>query len=177
VSQTLASALTAILLVGQATTTAGAQEPRCAATEIELDPDPDGVETRKALVAAAALLPECPDRISVMDVTRAASGARARALTLDAFTVPGNDWIYVVQQSELLRRARRGAKVYIAVLAIVLWHEMAHLADADELEARRAEEQLWTTFIRRGLVDTVIGLQYLKGLRRRPDDRTFAPVP
>ena len=166
----------AILLVGQVTTGAIAQESRCAATQIEIDPDPDSAESRKALVAAAALLPDCPARISVMDVTGAASGARARALTLDAFTVPGNEWIYVVQQSELLRRARTGSKVYIAVLAIVLWHEMAHLAGADEPEARRAEEQLWTTFIQHGLVDLLTGRRYLKGLRRRLD-RDSAPVP
>ena len=175
--RTISSVLMATLLMGQVTTRTGAQEPKCAATAIELDPDPNSAESRRALIAAAALLPSCPARISVMDVTGAASGARARALTLDAFTVPGNGWIYVVQQSELLRRARSGCKVYIAVLATVLWHEMAHLAGAEEREARRAEEQLWTTFIRRGLVDHLTGLRYLEGLRRRPDDRDSPPVP
>src|SRR5215204_1586850 len=111
-----------------------------------------------------------------MDVAGAASGARARALTLDAFTVPGNGWIYVVQQSELLRLARSGSKVHIAVLAIVLWHEMAHIAGAEEQQARLAEEQLWTTFIRDGIVDHLTGRVYPQGIRSRPEDRNATPV-
>jgi hypothetical protein len=139
--------------------------------EMVLDRCADSAAIRAALTAAVALLPISPARIAVMDVTRAKPGVREYLLTLDAFTVPANPWIYLVQQSELLRSARAGSKVHIAVLAIVLWHEMAHLSGAGERDARRAEETLWASFIRDGVVDSATGLRYLRGLRHRPDDR------
>jgi hypothetical protein len=91
-------------------------------------------------------------------------------LTLDAFTVPGNDVIYVVQQSQLLKGAHTGSALHRAILATVVWHEMAHLSGADERGARQAEEKLWMQFVRDGLVDQVTGLRYLQALKRRPDD-------
>ena len=106
-----------------------------------------------------------------MDVTKARSGVREYLLTLDAFTVTGNRVIYVVQQSELLRRAREGSAVARAMLAAVLWHEMAHLSGADERGARLAEEGLWTRLVRDGLTDQVTGLRYLQALKKRPDDQ------
>jgi hypothetical protein len=44
---------------------------------------------------------------------------------------------------------------------------MAHLQGADEQAARRAEEALWTRFIRVGQVDQVTALRYLKALAER----------
>jgi len=139
-------------------------------TDIVIEPIPESAEIRAALIAAIGLLLKAPTRIAVMDVTAARPGVREHLLTLDAFTVEGNAVIYVVQQSDLLRRARTGARVYRAMLASVLWHEMAHLAGSDERAARRAEEDLWTRMVRDGVVDTQTGLRYLKALKQRPDD-------
>jgi hypothetical protein len=57
------------------------------------------------------------------------------------------------------------------MLAAVLWHEMAHLAGADEREARGAEEKLWTRFVRDGLSDAITSLRYLRALTTRPNDQ------
>ncbi len=141
------------------------------ATQLFADPSPDNAQNRVALLAAVALLPKAPARIAVMDVTQARSGVRERLLTLDAFTVKGNGVIYVVQQSELLARARTGSDLALAILAVVLWHEMAHLSGEDERNARIAEETLWTRFVRDGLTDQVTGLRYLQALKNRPDDQ------
>jgi hypothetical protein len=106
-------------------------------------------------------------------VTRARPGVREYLLTLDAFIVrePSSSAIYVVEQSELLRGARAGSKVHVAMLAAVLWHEMAHLAGADERGARQAEDELWTGFVRDGIVDHMTGLRYLGALKDRSDDQ------
>jgi hypothetical protein len=143
-------------------------------TDIITSPGPDGVAEKDALAAAVALLPEAPVRVAVINVRDARPPVREYLLTLDAFTVKGNAVIYVVQQSELLKGARGGSPLYRAMLATVLWHEMAHLAGADERGARQAEEKLWMRYVRDGLTDQVIGLRYLQALRRRPDDQPLA---
>lgn len=128
-------------------------------------------QTQAALRAAVRLLPRQPSLIAVMDVTACRPGVREHMLTLDAFVVRGNGAIYVVQQSEVLRRAESGDRLYIGMLATILWHEMAHLAGADERGARRAEEELWTTLLRDGIADPIVGLRYLRALNSRPDDQ------
>jgi hypothetical protein len=109
-----------------------------------------------------------------MDVTLCRPPARELLLTLDAFTVPGNGVVYVVQQSAVLKGARTGSAVYRAMLATILWHEMAHLDGAPEWRARQAEENMWRTFVRDGLVEPVLALRYLDLLTRRPDDTVLA---
>jgi hypothetical protein len=163
-------ALSALLLGLLLAKAASAGTP-VSGTEIMLDGGVEAAETRRALLAAVAMLPKSPERIAVMDVTGASGQVRAHLLTLDAFIVRGNAWIYVVQQSELLRRARSGSSVYVAMLATVLWHEMAHQGGADERGARKAEEELWARFLRDGVTDALTGLRYLQALRRRPDDQ------
>jgi hypothetical protein len=49
-----------------------------------------------------------------------------------------------------------------------------HLGGADEPGARRAEEDLWTRFVRDGVADQMTGLRYLLVLKKRPDDQLFA---
>ena len=129
---------------------------------------------RAALAAAVALLPKRPVRVAVVDVRQNRPEVRDYLLTLDAFTVNGNAVIYVVQQSAVLKAARRGSRLFHAILATILWHEMAHLAGEDEHRARRAEEDLWQQFVRDGVTDQVTGLRYLQALRKRPDDQLLA---
>jgi hypothetical protein len=143
-------------------------------TDIVTGGGPDSAAEKSALAAAVALLPEAPLRISVINVNENRPAVRDYLLTLDAFTVKGNLVLYVVQQSELLKRARTGSPLHKAMLATVLWHEMAHLSGADERGARQAEEKLWMRYVRDGLADQVTGLRYLQALRRRPDDQLLA---
>lgn len=167
-----ATTATVAVLVGLLATSAVAQG-HGSGTELIVDPGPDNAQDRVTLRAAIAMLPKAPARIAVMDVTQARPGVREHLLTLDAFTVKGNGVIYVVQQSDLLRGARTGSPVARAMLAVVLWHEMAHLSGADERDARIAEEALWTRFLRDGLTDQVTGLRYLQALKQRPDDQAL----
>jgi hypothetical protein len=44
---------------------------------------------------------------------------------------------------------------HVHALAAIIWHEMAHIAGADEAEAQDHEEKLWTRFVRDKLVDRV----------------------
>jgi hypothetical protein len=60
------------------------------------------------------------------------------------------------------------------MLATIIWHEMAHLDGADERGARKAEQDLWTRFVRDGVCDEVTGLRYLRALASRPDDQLLA---
>jgi hypothetical protein len=143
-------------------------------TDIITRPGAEGAADKQALEAAVALLPQAPRRVAVIDVRRNSPRVREHLLTLDAFTVKGNGVIYVVEQSALLQGARAGSGIYRAMLATVLWHEMAHLRGADEQEARRVEEELCRRFIREGRIDALTGLRYLHALVRRTDDQLLA---
>jgi len=135
---------------------------------------PTASADRDAVAAAAEMLPKRPVRIALIDVTQNHPEVRDYLLTLDAFTVKGNGVIYIVQQSATLDGARRGSTLFRAMLAIVIWHEMAHLDGADERGARQAEEELWRRFVRDGVTDEVTALRYMQALRKRPDDLRLA---
>jgi hypothetical protein len=130
----------------------------------------EGAREREALRAAFSLLPQTPQRLVVVDVTRFEGKVRDYLLRFDAFTLTEDTTVYVVRQSRLLKGATSGSSLLRAMLAAVIWHEMAHLSGADETGARRSEESLWTRFVRDGLTDPVTGLRYLQALRARPDD-------
>ena len=82
--------------------------------------------------------------------------------------------VYVVRQSRLLAGAIADSPAHTLALAAVIWHEMAHLAGADEQQARKQEEALWTRFIRDQRVDPVVALRYLDALTRRPEHEQLA---
>lgn len=127
--------------------------------------------TDRALARAVALLPRRPPHVAVINAYDAKPDVRDRLLTLDAFVVDGGKAVYLVRQSAVLREAAKGSGFHAHVLAAIIWHEMAHLDGADEPGARRAEEQLWTGFIRDGELDPVTALRYLSALAARPDVR------
>jgi hypothetical protein len=122
---------------------------------------------RQLLSATLALLPGQPGQIAMVDADAARPEVRQKLLTLDAFVLKGRDGIFLVQQSALVKGACVGSRLHRLMLASVIWHEMAHLQGADEQAARRAEEALWTRFIRDGQVDQVTALRYLKALTDR----------
>ncbi len=110
-----------------------------------------------------------PDRLAVIDADEAKPDVKPTLLKLDAFTVKGSPVVYLVRQSALLRGAVEGRAFHGYALASVIWHEMAHAEGADEREARRREQSLWTTFVRDQRMDQVTALRYLKALATRPD--------
>jgi len=132
----------------------------------------------RAVSRAIAQLPRPPIRVAVIDANEAKPGVRETLLKLDAFTLrldavtmDRSRVVYLVKQSAVLQEAAKGSRFYEHVLASIIWHEMAHLDGADERGARRAEEQLWTRFLRDGISDQVTALRYLNAITKRPDHR------
>ena len=121
-----------------------------------------------AVRRAVALLPERPRQVLVLDVNDARPEHREHLSRLQAFILPGSPVIYLTMHGEALRGAVRGYRYYEHILATVIWHEMAHVAGADEREARRREEALWTRFMLDNVVDRDAALHYLRALRTRP---------
>jgi hypothetical protein len=139
-------------------------------TQLIVTEGPSATDEREALVRALRLLPALPARVAVLDAEQARPDVKPTLLRLDAFVVRGRSEVYVVRQSALLRCAMRRAPLCTHALAAVIWHEMAHVAGADEREARRREEAQWTAFIRDQQVDAVAALRFLNALATRPDD-------
>jgi hypothetical protein len=143
-----------------------------------------GPESRpydRAVAHAIAQLPKRPAQVAVIDANDAKPEVREKLLRLDAFTLRADavtmdpsKVVYLVKQSAVLQGAATGSELYEHVLASIIWHEMAHLDGADERGARRAEEQLWTRFVRDGIFDQVTALRYLNALAKRPDDQLVA---
>jgi len=145
-----------------------------APTDIVAGTGPTASADREAIAAAVEMLPKRPVRIAVIDVTASRPELHDYLLSLDAFIVKGNGVIYLVQQSATLQGTRSRTTLFRAMLAAVIWHEMAHLDGADERGARQAEEELWRRFVRDGVADQVTALRYLQALRKRPDDTLLA---
>lgn len=81
-------------------------------------------------------------------------------------------WIMnnLTSHSKVLQGALKGWPVHEHILATIIWHEMAHIDGADEREAQRREEALWTQYVMEDRVDRGDRMQYptaLKDLRRR----------
>jgi len=76
------------------------------------------------------------------------------------------------------RRSRRACYAYagISIRRICSVFERPELDGADERGARRAEEDLWTRFVRHDVIDRVTGLRVLETLKNRPDDQLFASL-
>ena len=116
---------------------------------------------------AIALLPERPAQVRVIDVNDARPEDRDNLLKLQAFVLRGSPVIYLTTHGEVLREAVKGSRFHNYMLATVIWHEMAHVEGADEAEARRREEALWTRFMLDRSVEQVAALTYLSALKKR----------
>lgn len=121
----------------------------------------------RAIRHAVALLPSPPRVVAMIDATDAKPDVRATLLTLDAFIIRDGSVVYLVKQSAVVDLAAHGSRPGELMLAAIIWHEMAHVHGADERTARKAEEQIWTGFVRDQLVDALTGLRYLKTLDAR----------
>jgi hypothetical protein len=122
---------------------------------------------REAVGRAVELLPRRPAQVVVIDVTEAKPEDRDYLLKLQAFIIRGRSVVYLTMHGDVLRLAQRGSRFHEYMLATVIWHEMAHLDGADEAEARRREEALWTRFMLDNAVDRDAALSYLVALKHR----------
>lgn len=135
---------------------------------------PNAGRERAALLEALQVLPKYPWRIAVIDAEAARPQVRPTLRRLDAFTTTGGRVVYILRHSVLLQGAMAGSRFHVHALASTIWHEMAHIDGGSEAQARRAEEDLWTRFIRDGRVDPVGALRYLSALKGRTHDEMLA---
>jgi hypothetical protein len=126
--------------------------------------DPHDTAVQRAL----KLLPKRPDKIVLLDYDNASPAMREKLSRVEGFVTTGEPTVYLKKQGFALQQASRGPGFFDYAVAIKIWHEMAHIAGADELEARRQEEELWKEFIVSQKVDGRRGLAYLELLRKRP---------
>jgi hypothetical protein len=119
-------------------------------------------ESEPAIRRALSLLPRRPAEVSVVDADQVDPEARERFLRAEAFFSKGRPTVYLTRHSPVLRAAQEGSSIHVHVLAAIIWHEMAHMEGADELEAQRREESMWRRFVRDGVVDQVAALRFLK---------------
>jgi hypothetical protein len=152
----------------------GAAEPKPDWHWLIVTDGPAAESEHRALVEAIRLLPRLPTRVAVIDATDAKPDVQATLRRLDAFVLRGSPVVYVVRHGGLLLGARAGSVPHTHALAAAIWHEMAHVDGADEREARKREQALWTTFVRDQRVDGVVALRYLNALDERPDDLVMA---
>ncbi len=124
-------------------------------------------EDATAIKHALQLLPRRPETVAIIDPDGATPEGRKILATADAFITEGGRIVYINRGSEVLEGARRGSSIHLHMLAGIIWHEMAHMAGADEKEAQRREEGLWKRFLMDNRVDRVVALRYLKAMNDR----------
>jgi hypothetical protein len=120
-----------------------------------------------AIQRALKLLPRRPVQVSVVGEERVAAESRERFRRSEAFFSRGSAVVYVTTHSPVLEAAQQGSAIHVHALAAIIWHEMAHMEGADEAQAQKREEALWTRFVRDQLVDRTTALRYLKALTGR----------
>ena len=116
---------------------------------------------------AVRLLPWPPDKIVVVDADTSGRSLHHSFQHVEGFVIHGDRVVHLVREGETLQRAMKGPGIFDFALAIIIWHEMAHIDGADEAKARRDEEALWQEYVRDGRVDLFRGLKYLKLLQAR----------
>ena len=127
----------------------------------------DAVPDREAIVRALKLLPRQPYNVLIVDSDAAQPPRHGKGQKVEAFVNHDDRVVYLVKGGVTLRQASNKGGIFDYALATVIWHEMAHIDGADELNAQLEEERLWRQFIVARRVDTVRGLQYLGLLKKR----------
>ena len=112
----------------------------------------------RALRAVLEVLPRRPETIAFVDTDALPSAHKKQLRGVDGFVPVGSRVIYLRRQSPTVSAAEREGGPYLMMLAVVIWHEMAHTEGLDERQAQLREEDLWKEFIHRGLVDSATGL-------------------
>jgi hypothetical protein len=126
-------------------------------------------ECDRVVARAVKLLPKQPSRVVVLDSDTVTPSLRLKLNGTEGFVTTGDPTVYLNKQGSTFAQALRGPGVWDCALAVIIWHEMAHLDGGDESEAQRQEELLWQRFVVEGRVDSARGLNYLAVLRKRED--------
>jgi hypothetical protein len=119
-----------------------------------------------AIGRALHLLPRQPEKVVLVDRPERPQLHEGKPRA-EAFVNNGGRVVYLVRQGATLQAALKKPGIFDYALATVIWHEMAHIAGADEAAAQQAEEQLWTDFVLAQRVDRARGMQYLTLLKKR----------
>jgi energy-coupling factor transporter ATP-binding protein EcfA2 len=122
----------------------------------------DGVGPVSALATEMAKL-----EAAMVDPNQAGVDVRSNLLRMDAFIIKGGRAVYLTSRSDVLQGALKGWALHEHILATIIWHEMAHIEGADEVEAQRREEALLTEYIVAERVDRVEAMRYLVTLKGR----------
>ena len=126
-------------------------------------------ECDRVVARAVKLLPRRPARVVVLDRDAVTPSLRQKLNGTEGFVTTGDPTVYLNKQGSTFAQALRGRGFWDCVLAVIIWHEMAHLDGGDEREAQRQEELLWQRFVLERRVDGGRGLNYLTVLRKRAD--------
>lgn len=137
------------------------------ARETTAQAPPDCPECDRVIARVERLLPRRPERIVVLDASRQPPALQRRVEEAEGFVTVGSTTVYLKKQGSTFQQALRSAGIADFALAIIVWHEMAHVAGADERGAQLQEEQLWRQFVLERRVDPARGLNYLTLLRNR----------
>jgi hypothetical protein len=113
------------------------------------------------------LLPKRPAKVVIVDPNQAEANVRNTLLRMDAFIMKGDRVVYLTSHSEVLKGALKGWSLHEYALASIIWHEMAHIDGAGEVEAQQREESLWIMYVMDARVEPGQGLRYLSTLRSR----------
>jgi hypothetical protein len=127
---------------------------------------PDCSECDRVVARVRKLLPRQPERIVVLDAGHQPQALR-RVEGTEAFVMVGETTVYLNKEGSTFQQALGGEGIADFALAIIIWHEMAHIAGANEAQAQLQEEQLWRQFVLQRRVDAPRGLNYLRLLRNR----------
>jgi hypothetical protein len=135
-------------------------------------PGREGSPYHETIERVLKLLPKRPAQVVIVDPNQAGAEIRGTLLRMEAFITKGGRVVYLTSQSEALQGALKGWSLHEYILASIIWHEMAHIEGADEMEAQRREEALWIRYVMDERVDPGDGMRYLSGLKsRRSKDR------
>lgn len=119
-----------------------------------------------AIGRALRLLPRQPEKVVLVERADGSHLHTGKPRT-EAFVNHGGSEVFLVRQGVTLQAALKGAGIFDYVLATVIWHEMAHIAGADEAGAQQAEEQLWKEFMLTRRVESGVGMRYFALLQKR----------
>ena len=162
VSDSIGCRFWAVIVLSLASAAWAAAAPARVRTVIEAP-----AEAEPTIRRALKLLPRPPKQVSVVGAEQDGPDSRQRFARSEAFYSSGSPVVYITSHSPVLDGARQGSSIHVHALAAIIWHEMAHIDGADEAQAQKREESLWTRFVRDGAVDRVTALRYLKALNDR----------
>jgi hypothetical protein len=121
----------------------------------------------KTLERALVLLPRRPAKLVLVNRKDLPGGNTGPLSHAEGFVTHGDPTVYLVRQGDTLQHALAGKGIFDYALAVVIWHEMAHVQGLTEQEAQREEETLWKQYIAAGRVDPDRGRRYLALLTER----------